>query len=154
MLKGDCRQKIAAPQKQRAVTPARRAVSGGRAPAHTFSSPPAPERLRAVHNILFGSHPLQFPGRSSLTIYVAGVAPPSMETAPHGGIENDIGCWATPTGEETRTEPSFPLSRRLDVLVPQGDFITDRERFMRCLRDRHQSTRLATEVSKMILLVG
>ena len=118
MLKGDCRQKIAAPQKQRAVTPARRAVSGGRAPAHTFSSPPAPERPRGVHNILFGSHPLQFPGRSSLTIYVAGVAPPSMETAPHGGIENDIACWVTPTGEETRTEPSFPLSRRLDVLFP------------------------------------
>ena len=126
MLKGDCRQKIAAPQKQRAVTPARRAISGGRAPAHTFSSPPAPERLRGVHNILFGSHPLQFPGRSSLTIYVAGAAPSLMETAPHGAIENDVACWLTPTGEETRSEPSFPLSRRLDGAVLVPDFITDR----------------------------
>ena len=56
-----------------------------------------------------------------------------METAPHGAIGNDIACWLTPTGEETRREPSFPLSRRLDGAVPVGDFITDRERFTRCM---------------------
>ena len=102
MLKGDYREKITALQKRPAITPARRAIPGGRAPAHSFSSPPAPKRLRGVRSIPFGSHPVQFPGHSLLTIYVAGAAPPPMETAPHGGIENDIGCWPTPTDEETR----------------------------------------------------
>lgn len=40
MLKGDYRQKLAALQKRRAVTPARRAISGGAGACAHFSSPP------------------------------------------------------------------------------------------------------------------
>ena len=103
MLKGDYRQKLAALQKRRAVTPARRAISGG-GRLRTLFLAPAPGRLRGVRSIPSGSHPLQLAGHSSLTIYVAGVALPPMEPAPHGGIENDIACCLTPTGEETRRQ--------------------------------------------------